>query len=193
MALYNLGTYSSFADADYDRSKLTLMNYTTPGVYEVDKYQNYVLVAHYDKKNVDLHYVNDGYESWMGTHDIIEYDEFFNVTTAKHLELTFTWKTTSMNFIQVNGCEDISYTIAGNSPMSGSNDAPVWTLNGVMNGDWVTLNLPAGSNTLQKVVVKHDDEEQIIEAPQPANGNYKVQFFVPTDKFSYVYIYWAEP
>ena len=193
VALYNLGTYSSFAEADYDRSKLALLNYKTPGVYEIDKYQNYVLVAHYDKKNVDFHYLRDNYEWTMGTHDYIDYDEFLDVTSDKNLELTFTWKTTSMNFIQVNGCENVAYTIAGNNPMSGSNDSPIWTLSGAKNGDWLTLNLPADSRTLEKVVVKHGDEEQTIEAPESANGNYKVQFYVPTEKYSYVYIYWVEP
>ena len=193
VALYSLGNYESFSAAGYDTGRLTLMNYKTPGVYEINKYQNYVLVARYDKQNVDCHYVRQGY-GWSLTNNYnTDFDEFFDVTTDMTLDLTFTWKTNTMNFVQLNGAKNISYAIAGSQPMSGSNAEPIWKLTGAMNGDRLTLTIPANDLALEKIVFKHGSTEQTIPAPQPADGNYQVQLTVPSDMFSYIYIYWAEP
>lgn len=192
VALYSLGDYESFADANYDLSKLTLMNYSSPGVYEIDKYQNYVLVARYDKNNVDCHYVRNGYESGMGTFNFMDYDEFLDVKSDITLDLSFTWKTSSIDFIQANGLEDITYRIVGNKPMSGIlSQQPISTLSGTSSGDRLTLTLPS-TRTLNKVVMLAGDTEQTISAPEPVNGNYTVNLTVPTEKKSYVYVYWQE-
>ena len=193
VALYSLGNYESFSAAGYDTDRLTLMNYKTPGVYEIDKFQSYVLVARYDKQNVDCHYVRQGYDWSLTNNYNTDFDEFFDVTTDMTLDLTFTWKTNAMNFVQLNGTKNISYAIAGSQPMSGSNAEPIWKLTGAMNGDLLTLTLPANDLALEKIVFKHGSTEQTIPAPQPANGNYQVQLTVPSDMFSYIYIYWAEP
>ena len=193
VALYSLGEYESFAAANYDTDRLTPMNYKTPGVYEINKYQNYVLIARYDKQNVDCQYVRQGYNWSFSNNYNTDFDEFFDVTSDITLDLTFTWKTNSMNFIQVNGSKNISYSIAGEKPMSGSNAEPIWALTGAMNGDQLTLTLPANGLTLEKIVFKHGNAEQTIAAPQPANGNYQVQMTIPSDMFSYVYVFWAEP
>ena len=193
VALYSLGNYESFSAAGYDTDRLTLMNYKTPGVYEIDKYQSYVLVARYDKQNVDCHYVRQGYDWSLTNNYNTDFDEFFDVTTDMTLDLTFTWKTNAMNFVQLNGTKNISYAIAGSQPMSGSNAEPIWKLTGAMNGDRLTLTLPANDLALEKIVFKHGSTEQTIPAPQPTDGNYQVQLTVPSDMFSYIYIYWAEP
>ena len=193
VALYSLGNYESFSAAGYDTDRLTLMNYKTPGVYEIDKFQSYVLVARYDKQNVDCHYVRQGYDWSLTNNYNTDFDELFDVTTDMTLDLTFTWKTNAMNFVQLNGTKNISYAIAGSQPMSGSNAEPIWKLTGAMNGDLLTLTLPANDLALEKIVFKHGSTEQTIPAPQPANGNYQVQLTVPSDMFSYIYIYWAEP
>lgn len=193
VALYCLDGYESFSAAGYDTDRLTLMNYKTPGVYEIDKYQNYVLVARYDKQNVDCQYVRQGYDWTLTNNYNTDFDEFFDVTTDMTLDLTFTWKTNAMNFVQLNGAKNISYAIAGSKPMSGSNAEPIWKLTGAMNGDRLTLTLPANDLALEKIVFKHGNAEQTIAAPQPADGNYQVQLTVPADMFSYIYIYWAEP
>ena len=193
VALYSLGNYESFSAAGYDTDRLTLMNYKTPGVYEIDKFQSYVLVARYDKQNVDCHYVRQGYDWSLTNNYNTDFDEFFDVTTDMTLDLTFTWKTNTMNFVQLNGTKNISYAIAGSQPMSGSNAEPIWKLTGAMNGDRLTLTLPANDLALEKIVFKHGSTEQTIPAPQPADGNYQVQLTVPSDMFSYIYIYWAEP
>jgi hypothetical protein len=193
VALYSLGNYESFSAAGYDTDRLTLMNYKTPGVYEIDKFQSYVLVARYDKQNVDCHYVRQGYDWSLTNNYNTDFDEFFDVTTDMTLDLTFTWKTNAMNFVQLNGTKNISYAIAGSKPMSGSNAEPIWKLTGAMNGDLLTLTLPANDLALEKIVFKHGSTEQTIPAPQPTDGNYQVQLTVPSDMFSYIYIYWAEP
>ena len=193
VALYSLGNYESFSAAGYDTDRLTLMNYKTPGVYEIDKFQSYVLVARYDKQNVDCHYVRQGYDWSLTNNYNTDFDEFFDVTTDMTLDLTFTWKTNAMNFVQLNGTKNISYAIAGSQPMSGSNAEPIWKLTGAMNGDRLTLTLPANDLALEKIVFKHGSTEQTIPAPQPTDGNYQVQLTVPSDMFSYIYIYWAEP
>ena len=193
VALYSLGNYESFSAAGYDTDRLTLMNYKTPGVYEINKYQNYVLVARYDKQNVDCHYVRQGYDWTLTNNYNTDFDEFFDVTTDMTLDLTFTWKTNAMNFVQLNGTKNISYAIAGSQPMSGSNAEPIWKLTGAMNGDQLTLTIPANDLALEKIVFKHGSTEQTIPAPQPADGNYQVQLTVPSDMFSYIYVYWAEP
>lgn len=193
VALYCLDEYESFDAAGYDTDRLTLMNYKTPGVYEIDKFQSYVLVARYDKQNVDCHYVRQGYDWTLTNNYNVDFDELFSVTTDMTLDLTFTWKTNAMNFVQLNGAKNISYAIAGSQPMSGSNAEPIWKLTGAMNGDHLTLTLPADGLPLEKIVFKHGSTEQTIPAPQPTNGNYQVQLTVPSDMFSYVYIYWAEP
>ena len=193
VALYSLGNYESFSAAGYDTDRLTLMNYKTPGGYEIDKFQSYVLVARYDKQNVDCHYVRQGYDWSLTNNYNTDFDEFFDVTTDMTLDLTFTWKTNTMNFVQLNGTKNISYAIAGSQPMSGSNAEPIWKLTGAMNGDRLTLTLPANDLALEKIVFKHGSTEQTIPAPQPADGNYQVQLTVPSDMFSYIYIYWAEP
>ena len=193
VALYSLGNYESFSAAGDDTDRLTLMNYKTPGGYEIDKFQSYVLVARYDKQNVDCHYVRQGYDWSLTNNYNTDFDEFFDVTTDMTLDLTFTWKTNTMNFVQLNGTKNISYAIAGSQPMSGSNAEPIWKLTGAMNGDRLTLTLPANDLALEKIVFKHGSTEQTIPAPQPADGNYQVQLTVPSDMFSYIYIYWAEP
>lgn len=194
VALYSLNGYESFADANYDLNKLVLMNWVSPGVYEINKYEDYVLIARYNKYNVDCQFTVNGYTSGLGTVNYLDYYEIFDVQTDQTFDLTFTWKTSSMNFIQVNGLDNIAYSIVGEKPMSGTLSGPLSTVVGASNGDLLRLTIPAtATHTLDKVVLMAGDTEQTIAAPAPVNGNYNVNITVPTENISYIYVYWAEP
>ncbi|MBR5963574.1 MAG: leucine-rich repeat protein [Bacteroidaceae bacterium] len=192
VALYRLGNYTYFSDANYDLDKLTLMNYTSPGVYEVNKYESYVLVARYNKNNVDMKYTRGGISWSMGTFNNLDYDEIIGITSNLTLDLTFTWKTTLLSFIQVGATESIPYSIAGKHLISGTLTEPLGSVSNVASDEILRLTLPATTHALDKVVFKAGNAEQVIAAPEPANGNYNVNITIPTDMKSYVYIYWKE-
>lgn len=193
VALYSLDGYDSFEDANYDLSNLTLMNYTSPGVYEVNKYESYVLVARYDKYKVDCNFKYNGYESGMATVNYLDYIEIFDVQSNMTMDLTFTWKSRDLNFIQVDGLESIPFSITGQKPKSGTLTRLLDNVSDVSSGDVLNLTIPAtGTHVLDKVVLKAGDTEQAITAPEPENGNYNVNITIPTEDLAYIYVYWKE-
>ena len=192
VAVYSLDNYDSFEDANYDLSNLTLLNYSSPHQYNINKYQSYVLVARYNKENVDCQFKYNGTEMTMYSFNDMDYFSIKDAQSDVTIDLTFTWKTNTMNFIQVNESPDFSYSIGGNNtPMSGTISGPLGTVSGASSGEALTLTLPA-THVLDKVVMLAGDTEQTIAAPEPSNGNYKVSFTVPTEKIAYVYVYWKE-
>ena len=192
VAVYSLDNYDSFEDANYDLSNLTLLNYSSPHQYNINKYQSYVLVARYNKENVDCQFKYNGTEMTMYSFNDMDYFSIIDAQSDVTIDLTFTWKTNTMNFIQVNESPDFSYSIGGNNtPMSGTISGPLGTVSGASSGETLTLTLPA-THVLDKVVMLAGDTEQTIAAPEPSNGNYKVSFTVPTEKIAYVYVYWKE-
>lgn len=76
VALYSLGDYETFADADYDLDRLTLLEMSDVWQYKVNKFQRYLAVAHYNNNKVTPRLFCDGLEYTMTPHYNIAYCQF---------------------------------------------------------------------------------------------------------------------
>ena len=76
VALYSLGDYETFADADYDLDRLTLLEMSDVWQFEVNKFQRYLAVAHYNNNKVTPRLFCDGLEYTMTPHYNIAYCQF---------------------------------------------------------------------------------------------------------------------
>lgn len=68
IALYSLGDYESFSDADYNLDYLTPVDMSSAGQFEVNKFQRYLVVADYNHNKVEPHVIVNGLEYPMTPH-----------------------------------------------------------------------------------------------------------------------------
>ena len=68
VALYSLGDYETFSDADYNLDYLTPVDMSSTGQFEVTKFQRYLVVADYNHNKVEPHVIVNGLEYPMTPH-----------------------------------------------------------------------------------------------------------------------------
>ncbi|MBP3830287.1 MAG: leucine-rich repeat protein [Bacteroidaceae bacterium] len=68
VALYSLGDYETFSDADYNLDYLTPVDMSSAGQFEVNKFQRYLVVADYNHNKVEPHVIVNGLEYPMTPH-----------------------------------------------------------------------------------------------------------------------------